>query len=163
MAYHTGYDAMIYDAAGQKYSSIDSAKVDSVTFDATTNIMNIKFSATNAATKPTVTVSFYGYDTKDFYISGHNADGHVGTDATTGCYSSRSGAWGGCTMEYAAGANLDDTADATTTRNNNLLFTEVAPTTPGQWEVNLDLTKYVQPNSTKSPTTSDAKIASSRR
>ena len=30
-------------------------------------------------------------------------------------------------MEYAAGANLDDTADATTTRNNRLLFTEVAP------------------------------------
>jgi OmcA/MtrC family decaheme c-type cytochrome len=50
-------------------------------------------------------------------------------------------------------------ADANTTKNNNLLFAEVAATTPGKWEVNLDLTKYLQPNSTRSPTTSSAKIA----
>jgi OmcA/MtrC family decaheme c-type cytochrome len=158
--YHSGYDASIYDAANgnKKYSTEYSVSVDSATFDKTKNTLNIKFSATNTATKPTVAVSFYGYDTKDFYISGHTGDGHVGTDAKTGCYSSRSGTWGGCTMEYAAGANLNDTTDATTTRDNNLLYTEVATGTPGKWDVTLDLTKYVQPASTKSPTTSSPTI-----
>ena len=123
-AYHTGYDAMIYDAAGVKYNTLYKAQIDAVSFNATTNVLNIKFSATNPATKPVVAVSFYGYDTKDFYISGHNADGHAGTDATNGCYSSRSAKWGGCTLEYTAGANLNDVAlRRNTTRDNNLLFT----------------------------------------
>jgi hypothetical protein len=121
--------------------------------------MNIKFSATNTATKPTVTVSFYGYDTKDFYISGHTADGHTGSDATTACYSSRQAKWVGCTLEYKAGGNGNDTADVASTYDNNLLFTDVATGTPGKWEVNVDLTKYVQPGSTKSPTTSSSTIA----
>jgi len=155
--YHTGFDSMIYDKANgnARYSAEYTAAVDSATFDATTKVLNIKFSATNTATVPTVTVSFYGYDSKDFYISGHNADGHAGTDETTGCWSSRSSTWGGCVMEYTAGANAN--ADP---KKHNLLFTEVATGTPGHWEVNLDLSKYVQPNGTKSPTTSSAKIAS---
>jgi hypothetical protein len=159
--YHSGYNKMIYDASGQRYDELHKVAVDSVTFNSTTNVLNIKLSATNTATKPVVTVNFYGYDTKDFYISGHTADGHAGTDATTGCWSSRAARWGGCVLEYTLGANLDDVAsDANTTKNNNLLFAEVAPTTPGKWEVNLDLTKYVQPASTKTPTTSSPTIAS---
>ncbi|HEX5648783.1 MAG TPA: hypothetical protein VFX69_03920 [Steroidobacteraceae bacterium] len=158
--YHSGYNAMIYDAAGTRYDTLYKVAVDAVTFDETTNVLNIKLSATNTATKPVVTVNFYGFDTKDFYISGHTGDGHTGTDATTACWSSRGNRWQGCVMEYTLGANLNDVAaDANTTKDNNLLFTEVATGTAGKWEVNLDLTKYIQPTSTRSPSTSSPTIA----
>jgi OmcA/MtrC family decaheme c-type cytochrome len=157
--YHTGYNAMIYNAAGERYDDLYRVSVDGVTFDAATNILKVNLSATNPATKPVLSVSFYGYDTKDFYISGHNGDGHAGTDATTGCWSARAGRWGGCTMEYTLGANLNDVAgNVDTTKDNNLLFTEVAGAA-GTWEASIDLAKYIQPNSTKTPTTSASAIA----
>jgi hypothetical protein len=159
--YHTGYNAMIYDASGKRYDSLYNVKVDTVAFDATTSVMTIELSATNTATKPVVAVSFYGYETKDFYISGHTGDGHAGSDATAGCWSERGQRWGGCTMEYTLGANLNDLAtDVSTTKDNNLLFTEVATGTAGKWKVSLDLSKYIQPSSTKTPTTSSPTIAS---
>ena len=149
--YHSGYDAMIYDATGVKYNTLYTASVDSVTFDKTTNVVNIKFSATNTATVPTVTVSFYGWDSKDFYISAHTRDASnlcKSVNSTTGAVTPQ-----GCRMEYTAGVNGD-----TNVNNDNPLFTEVATGTPGKWEVNLDLTKYVQPLSTASPTTTSATI-----
>ena len=158
--YHSGYNAMIYDSTGKRYDELHKVAVDEVTFDDTTNVLTVKLSATNTATKPVVTVSFYGYDSKDFYISGHTADGHTGTDATTACWSSRGNRWQGCVMEYTLGANLNDVAgNAETTKDNNLLFTEVATGTPGKWQASIDLSKYVQPASTKSPTTSSPTIA----
>ncbi|HEX6571419.1 MAG TPA: hypothetical protein VF055_05315, partial [Steroidobacteraceae bacterium] len=45
--YHSGYNAMIYDAAGERYDELHKVAVDAVTFDATTNVLNIKLSATN--------------------------------------------------------------------------------------------------------------------
>ena len=156
--YHSGYNAMIYNAAGERYDELYKVAVDEVTFDG--NVLNVKLSASHAATKPVVAVSFYGYDTKDFYVSGHSGDGHAGTDATAGCWSARGNRWGGCTMEYTLGSNLNDVAgNADSTKDNNLLFTEVATGAAGTWQASLDLSKYVQPNSTKSPTTDSAKIA----
>ena len=94
-----------------------------------------------------MTVSLYGYDTKDFYISAHTRDG-----STNMCKSSAT-AFTGCRLEYTAGANT-----STSVTDDNPLFTEVATGIAGKWEVNLDLTKYVQPTTTASPTTTFAKI-----
>jgi hypothetical protein len=146
-AYHKGYDPMIYDASGKKYNTLYKASVDSVTFNKTTNVLNIKFSATNTATIPTVTVSFYGYDSKDFYISAHTRDGSLDK-----CKSSAT-AFTGCRLEYTAGANT-----STSVTDDNPLFAEVATGTAGKWEVNLDLSKYTQPTTTKTPTTSSPTI-----
>jgi OmcA/MtrC family decaheme c-type cytochrome len=81
-AIHTGYDKQIYsDAAGTKYSSTITTSIGAVTYNATTKILTVPFTVTGAnATaiiKPTVVISLYGYDTKDFIVSGHGsqADG----------------------------------------------------------------------------------------
>jgi len=70
--FHSGYDAKIYNAAGQKYRDIYSVSVDSVT--KTGDVLDIRFSSNNTAVVPTLTVSFYGYDAKDFYLSCHTRD-----------------------------------------------------------------------------------------
>ena len=78
-ALHTGYDPMIYKG-GVKYSNQIVATIDSTV--ATGNVLDIKFSVTETAgfgvpltnMMPTVVISLYGYDTKDFIVSGHNRD-----------------------------------------------------------------------------------------
>ncbi|HEY6889132.1 MAG TPA: hypothetical protein VI300_15170 [Solirubrobacter sp.] len=79
---HTGYDSAIYsDNAGTKYSDSIKANIDSASFDAASNKLTVAFSVSGAATgalvKPTVVMSLYGYDTKDFIVTGHGsqADG----------------------------------------------------------------------------------------
>jgi OmcA/MtrC family decaheme c-type cytochrome len=120
---HTGYNSAIYDASGQKYSSLYQAAITSVSV--TDDVMDIKFTANNTAIVPMVTVSFYGYDTKDFLLSGHTAD------ATLDCISSRTGRPSGCTMEKTIGVD-------------NPRFTEEADSVPGAWHVTLDLAAYVR-------------------
>ena len=95
-ALHNGYESRIYykDAGGnyQHYRDAITASIDSVTVDGT--VLDIQFSASGMAGAhssdeivPTVQVSFYGYDTKDFILSNHtrNANGDrmektMGTD-----------------------------------------------------------------------------------
>lgn len=95
-ALHTGYDPQIYyeDAGSnyQHYRDAITASIDSVML--TGNVLDIQFSATGTAAGlsaddvvPTVQVSFYGYDTKDFILSNHtrNTNGDrmektIGTD-----------------------------------------------------------------------------------
>jgi OmcA/MtrC family decaheme c-type cytochrome len=86
---HTGYDKAIYTADGLRYSDAISVTIDSASFDG--NKLNIKFSATEpqdigldvTTITPTVLVSLYGYDTKDFVIGAHerltddNGDGTI--------------------------------------------------------------------------------------
>ncbi len=77
-AIHPGYNKVIYsDAAMTKYSSSIKTSVDSVSFASATNILTVNFSiagvAANAIVKPTVVISLYGYDTKDFVVSGHGS------------------------------------------------------------------------------------------
>jgi OmcA/MtrC family decaheme c-type cytochrome len=94
---HTGYNQVIFTAAGLKYSEAISVTIDSATFDGTK--LDIQFSAhqspdltgLDAATiTPTVLVGLYGWDTKDFIIGPHerltddNADGVIDSkDART--------------------------------------------------------------------------------
>jgi OmcA/MtrC family decaheme c-type cytochrome len=81
-AIHKGYDDVVYASApssttdsSTKYASSITTQVDAVAFDATKNQLTVNFSvvgaASNAMIKPTVVVSLYGYDTKDFLVSGH--------------------------------------------------------------------------------------------
>ncbi len=76
-----GYDPKIYTSSGQRYSSAFVAKIDSAIFAG--NMLTVKFSATEspdiaglAVTDivPTVLMGLYGYDTKDFLVSGHGRD-----------------------------------------------------------------------------------------
>jgi OmcA/MtrC family decaheme c-type cytochrome len=74
---HTGYNSMIYAADGTKYADAITATITSATL--TNNILNMKFSvadslATGFTVTPTVQVSFYGYDAKDFIVSCHTSD-----------------------------------------------------------------------------------------
>jgi OmcA/MtrC family decaheme c-type cytochrome len=90
-ALHTGYDKLIYaDAAGAKYATTVTASITSASFVSATNLLTVNFSMTgaNAAAliKPTVVISLYGYDTKDFVVSGHSsqADGTTNLEYTEG-------------------------------------------------------------------------------
>ncbi len=78
---HTGYNPLIYDAAGDKYA--DNITVDSITADytAAANTIDVAFTASGAVggldsanIVPTVQVALYGYDTKDFLTSNHDRD-----------------------------------------------------------------------------------------
>jgi OmcA/MtrC family decaheme c-type cytochrome len=76
-AIHTGYNSMIFAADGTKYADAITATISSATF--TNNILNIKFSAadtlaTGFTVTPSVYVSLYGYDAKDFLVSCHTSD-----------------------------------------------------------------------------------------
>ncbi|MFY3744753.1 multiheme c-type cytochrome [Anaeromyxobacter sp. Red801] len=74
---HAGYNKAIYKDATTKFSSVVTTKVDSASFDAATNKLTVAFSVAgadaSALVKPTVVVSLYGYDTKDFIVSGHGS------------------------------------------------------------------------------------------
>ncbi|GAO04399.1 hypothetical protein [Anaeromyxobacter sp. PSR-1] len=76
---HLGYDAKIYASEGVKHAAGFTTTIDTVAFDAATNILTVDFAvagaAANALVKPTVVVSLYGYDTKDFIVSGHGSTG----------------------------------------------------------------------------------------
>jgi len=107
---HDGYESRIYykdmaDGQYKHYRDAITASIDSVTLD--NNVLDIKFSAAGTAgdlsaddVVPTVQVSFYGYDTKDFILSNHTRNK------------------AGLRMEFAVGS-----AD-------NALFTTVAGTAP---------------------------------
>ncbi len=76
-----GYDPKIYTTTGQRYSSAFTVTIDSASV--ANNVLNIKFSATESPDiaglavtdiTPTVLMGLYGYDTKDFLVSGHGRD-----------------------------------------------------------------------------------------
>jgi OmcA/MtrC family decaheme c-type cytochrome len=76
---HKGYNKLIYATDGTKFSSTITTTIDSVAFDAGTNLLTVTFSTNGADAaavfKPTVVISLYGYDTKDFVVSGHGSTG----------------------------------------------------------------------------------------
>jgi OmcA/MtrC family decaheme c-type cytochrome len=77
---HTGYDDVIYaDTAGTKYSTEIVTTINAATLAG--NVLTIEFSATGTANGlvaadilPTLLVSLYGYDAKDFIVSAHSRD-----------------------------------------------------------------------------------------
>ncbi len=139
-AYHTGYNKQIYNAAGVKYSTLNSATITSVS--RTGNVLDIRFTANNTAIVPTLTVSFYGWNTKDFLVSSHTRDG-----GTADCYNDRAAnpltaPRVGCRYEIGVDGNPVSTLET------NRLFTVMADSAPGAWHVQADLSRYVQPTST---------------
>ena len=121
---HTGYNPLIYDTSGNKYADGITASIDHV--DVTGNVLDISISATGSvgglsatSITPTIMVSFYGYDTKDYIISNHTRDAN----------SNR--------MEFTIGA-----AD-------NALFTTVdGDGSDGNWEVTMDMSAWTAPDPT---------------
>jgi OmcA/MtrC family decaheme c-type cytochrome len=79
--FHRGYNEQIYsDAAsanaGTKLSATRKAQIDSASYDAVSYVATIAFSVagvptSNSVVGSTVVASLYGYDTKDFIVSGH--------------------------------------------------------------------------------------------
>jgi OmcA/MtrC family decaheme c-type cytochrome len=122
---HTGgYDPKIYASDGTRYSTSFVFGTPSATFDAATNILDVKFSATGtvgsltaSSITPTVIVGLYGYNTKDFIVAAHNYDSPSGTPGRARL------------LEYKFGGT-------------NPRFTEVATGTAGSWEVQVDLSAW---------------------
>ena len=122
---HTGYDASIYNAAGQKYADLYTVSVDNVTISG--SMLTVNFSSNDPAVIPEVLVSLYGWDSKNFIVASHTSDG------STACLDRR-GNPGGCSMEYTP-ESVGGSA--------NPLFTEDAASVPGDWMVTVDLAAYV--------------------
>ena len=117
-AYHSGYDATIYNDMGEKYSDLYPVTIDGITMAG--DLMTINFSG-DATIVPEVLVSFYGWDTKNFIVGSHERDAN-GVDCP---HSSRPG----CKMEYVPESSGGSA---------NPLFVEDAASVPGTWMVTLD-------------------------
>jgi OmcA/MtrC family decaheme c-type cytochrome len=70
--YHTGYDTQIYNAAGEKYSDLYYATIESVSMAG--DVMTIRVTTSDAEVAPYLYVSLYGYDTKNFIVPSHDRD-----------------------------------------------------------------------------------------
>ena len=119
---HKGYDATVFAAEDVRYSDLFQVTVDDASFDSSTNILTVNFSATEdpASTSafqpadiiPTLMVGLYGYDTKDFIVDAHGSTGGE--------------------------RNLEFQIDGSTV---NSRFTTVTAAN-GSWEVNVDLSLW---------------------
>jgi hypothetical protein len=74
---HPGFNAAIYANETTKFADTVKVSIGAATYDAATHRVTIPLSATGVGAsdlvKPTVVVSLYGYDTKDFVVSGHGS------------------------------------------------------------------------------------------
>ncbi|MGA9575309.1 MAG: hypothetical protein WBS20_15320, partial [Lysobacterales bacterium] len=108
---HTGYDSKIYAANGDRYSELYTAEITGVSWAG--GKVDIRFTAnTTLMTEPTVLVSYYGYDTKQFIVSSHSRDADR----------NRLG-------EFTIGGSSP-------------YFTEAADSVQGNWHVTLDTSAY---------------------
>ena len=76
---HTGYNPVIFAADGTKYADAITVSIDSASIAA--NTLSVAFSASGTAggllatdIVPTIYISLYGYNTKDFIVSNHDRD-----------------------------------------------------------------------------------------
>jgi OmcA/MtrC family decaheme c-type cytochrome len=80
---HNGRIASVYAADGSKYSATVTSRIDSIVVDKTAKKVTVAFSVQNAPTGativPTVVGSLYGYNSKDFVVSGHGSSGTPST------------------------------------------------------------------------------------
>jgi len=122
---HTGYDVRIANEDGVKYRDLFTASIDDVAVDLDNYMMTISYSAdasaiTNAiadSLEVHVFVSFYGWDTKHFIVPSHERDMFGDSDA------------GGQRFEF----------DPARPDRTDRLFTGIAETAPGSWELVVDL------------------------
>jgi len=118
-AYHTGYDATIYDATGTKYADLYTVSIDQITLSG--DLLTVNFSSNDVNIVPELLISFYGWDSKHFIVGSHERDANV-----TGCAGGRPG----CKMEYVPESSGGGA---------NPLFTEDPASAPGAWMVTLDM------------------------
>lgn len=78
---HNGYDRLIYEEDGTRFSSAITTTIGTATLAG--NVLTIPFTINGSTANhdsvdavPTVMVSFYGYDTKDYVVSNHTRDGN---------------------------------------------------------------------------------------
>jgi OmcA/MtrC family decaheme c-type cytochrome len=126
---HTGYDKSIYTADGKRISDIVSVSLDKAAFQ--DGKLTFSFSANSSedigldpkTITPTVLVSLYGWNTKDFVVGGH---------------------------ERLIDDNKDGTVDSKDARNLELTLdgksenprVSVGTAANGKWEVTADLTPW---------------------
>jgi OmcA/MtrC family decaheme c-type cytochrome len=135
--YHTGYDPMIYDDAGNKYADTYTVSIDTVSYDDVNDTITVEYSASDAAIVPELLVSFYGWDSKDFIVPSH------WRDVSTACNGR------GCRFEFEPGdVNPLFTADNTvvapsyrTTANLSAFVAELTDDIPTLID-NMDVTKF---------------------
>jgi OmcA/MtrC family decaheme c-type cytochrome len=121
--HHGGYNDKIYQADGTRYADLNTVSIDDVSLDG--NLMTVDFSSNNPDVVPEVLISFYGWNTKHFYIPSHDYDGN--TDLCPG------GRRPGCQLEYEPESSGGGA---------NALFTENEGSVPGDWSVTVDLGLY---------------------
>ena len=73
-AYHPGYDATIYNAAGERYAELYTASIDSISRDG--DLLTINYSANDPDVAPFLAISFFGWDSKHFIVPSHTRDGN---------------------------------------------------------------------------------------
>lgn len=117
---HSGYVDNIYQADGTRYADVYTVSIDDISL--TDNVMTVELSASDPAVVPELLISFYGWDTKHFYIPSHDRDD------TTLCGDR------GCRLEYVPESSGGGA---------NALFTEAEGSAPGAWTVSVDLSAYV--------------------
>jgi len=128
---HSGYDKVIYNGAGVKYSDVVSTTITSTAFK--DNKLTLQFQTAAVAdftdidvTKnvtPTVLVGLYGWNTKDFLFGAHERSFDDNKDGTVDSKDARN-------IEAAVGDKI---------ANPRLTIT---PKGPGQWEAVADLTAW---------------------
>jgi OmcA/MtrC family decaheme c-type cytochrome len=127
-AIHTGYNKQIYKADGTKYAASVTTSIGTIAYNATTKVLTVPFTVSGAAAgaliKPTVVISLYGYDTKDFLVSGHSSQ----SDGTNN-------------LEWTEGAT--QRSDPTKSANSNrLTVTPLATAGNTAWTATADLTLW---------------------
>jgi len=126
-AYHSGYDARIYDATGARYSDTKTVSIDSVDVDLDAGTITVEFSSSDPLIVPELGISFYGWDSKDLLVSQHTRDSN-----TTACPTR------GCRMEYIP----ESVCPPEEAPCDNPLFTEEEGSGAGAWIVTLDMAAY---------------------
>jgi OmcA/MtrC family decaheme c-type cytochrome len=125
-AYHSGYDVNIYDATGQKYSGLYSVSIDAIAYDAATGLITVDFSASDPAIVPELYISFYGWDSKHFYVGAHERDSNAAC----------SGFRPGCQMEYVPDSRSGSV-------DPNPIFAEDAASAPPTYKVTADPSQWM--------------------
>ncbi|BDG09227.1 multiheme c-type cytochrome [Anaeromyxobacter paludicola] len=130
---HSGLNKAIYAADGSRYSASMQTTVGTTSF--ASNKLTLAFSVSNVPSnvtiKPTVTASLYGYDTKDFVVSGHSSQF---SDKTPN-------------LEFSEGACLRGTGGTTgvpckPSNTARLNVTPLAAAGNSNWTVTIDLSTW---------------------
>jgi OmcA/MtrC family decaheme c-type cytochrome len=128
---HSGYNKVIYaDTAGTRYSDAFKVAISDASYNSTTKELTFTVTATETGDiaglavtdiKPSVLVSMYGYDTKDFIVGAHvsHSDGERNLEWDVGTL---------------IDTNDDDVGDAPYPR-----MSEVVPAANGVWQIKADL------------------------